>query len=115
MTRAERLARLERLAKLMDAKYGLPGTPFQVGLDSLIGLVPGIGDAVSFLPAAFLVLEGARMGASPWVLFRMILNTLIDTVIGSIPVLGDIFDIFFRSNMRNTALLKKHLAKTSKI
>lgn len=105
------LARLDVLAKLMDSAFVLPGTNVRMGLDGIIGLVPVIGDLLSGLISSYLIWEARRLGASRWVIGRMMANTLIDTTIGAIPVLGDAFDVVFRTNMRNMALLKKHLAR----
>ena len=99
------LARLEALAKLMDGAFVIPGTNIRMGLDGIIGLVPIAGDLVSGLISSYLIWEARQLGASRWVIGRMMANTLIDTTIGAIPVLGDAFDIVFRTNLRNMALL----------
>jgi hypothetical protein len=103
------LVRLEALARLMDSAFVLPGTDIRFGIDSIAGLVPGIGDAISGIVSSYLIWEAKRLGVSKWTLARMAANTLIDTSIGSIPVLGDVFDATFRSNVRNMAILRKHL------
>ena len=105
------LARLEALAKLMDGAFVIPGTNIRMGLDGIIGLVPIAGDLVSGLISSYLIWEARQLGASRWVIGRMMANTLIDTTIGAIPVLGDAFDVVFRTNLRNMALLRKHLAR----
>ncbi len=105
------LARLDALAKLMDGSFTIPGTSIRMGLDGIIGLVPIAGDLVSALISSYIVWEAKQLGASRWVIGRMMTNTLIDTTIGAIPLVGDAFDIVFRTNMRNLALLKKHLAR----
>ncbi len=107
--RAARLARLERLADSLDRAFRVPVLGLRVGWDGLLGLVPGIGDALTFAPAAFIVVEAHRLGARKRVLARMSLNTVVDTVIGGIPLLGDLFDIGFKSNRRNVALLRDEL------
>jgi hypothetical protein len=101
------LARLESLANLMDARFRVLG--LRVGLDSIVGLVPGIGDVATTLPAAWILWRAWRLGASPGALGRMAVNLGIDTGVGAIPILGDIFDVGFRSNKRNVALLRRHL------
>ena len=107
--RARELRKLERLARLMDTQFKVPGTKnIRFGFDGLIGLVPGIGDIISFLISAYLISSAKKNGASGFVVARMVLNTGIDTIIGSIPILGDIFDIVFRSNQRNVRLLQQH-------
>lgn len=105
------LARLDALAKLMDGAFVIPGTNIRMGLDGLIGLIPIAGDLVSGLISSYLIWEARQLGASRWVIGRMMANTLIDTTIGAIPVVGDAFDIVFRTNLRNMALLRKHLAR----
>jgi hypothetical protein len=105
------LARLEALAKLMDGSFTIPGTNIRMGLDGIIGLVPVAGDLVSGIISSYLIWEARQLGASRWVIGRMMANTLLDTTIGAIPVAGDAFDVLFRSNMRNMALLRKHLAR----
>jgi hypothetical protein len=105
------LARLEALAKLMDGAFVIPGTNVRVGLDAIIGLVPIAGDLVSGLISSYLIWEARQVGASRWVVGRMMANMLVDTTIGAIPVLGDAFDVAFRTNMRNMTLLRKHLAR----
>jgi hypothetical protein len=105
------LARLDALAKLFDSAFVIPGTNIRMGLDGIIGLVPIAGDLVSALMSSYLIWEARQLGASRWVIGRMMTNTLIDTTIGAIPLLGDAFDIAFRTNMRNLTLLRKHLAR----
>ena len=99
------------LAKLMDGAFVIPGTNIRMGLDGIIGLVPIAGDLVSGLISSYLIWEARKLGASRWVIGRMMANTLIDTTIGAVPVLGDAFDVAFRANTKNLALLKAHLEK----
>ena len=105
------LKRLESLGKLMDGAFVLPGTNVRFGLDAVIGLVPGVGDMVSGVVSSYLIWEARRLGVSKWVLTRMAANTLLDTTIGAIPLAGDVFDVMFRANMKNMALLRRHLEK----
>ena len=84
------------------------GGGFRIGLDALIGLVPGLGDAVGALISAYIVNEARALGASRSVLLRMLGNVIIETVIGSIPFAGDLFDAAFKANTRNLALLARH-------
>ena len=107
----EALRRLEALAKLMDTAFVVPGTNVRFGLDGVIGLVPGIGDVVSGLVSSYLIWEARRLGVSKWVLGRMMANTLLDTTIGAIPLAGDFFDVMFRANVKNMALLRRHLER----
>ena len=103
------LARLEALARLMDGAFIIPGTNTRFGLDAVIGLIPGIGDAIAGLISSYLIWEARKLGVSRWTLARMAGNTLLDTTIGAIPLAGDIFDVMFRANMKNMALLRRHL------
>ncbi|MEO8650740.1 MAG: DUF4112 domain-containing protein [Hyphomicrobiaceae bacterium] len=105
------LRRLEALAKLMDSAFVVPGTDVRFGLDGVIGLVPGIGDVVAGLVSSYLIWEARRLGVSKWILGRMMANTLLDTTIGAIPLAGDIFDVMFRANIKNMALLRRHLER----
>ena len=107
----DEIRRLEMLANLLDAQFGIPGTRLSFGLDSLVGLIPGIGDAITAVPAAYIIYRAERLGVPAPVLARMIANLLIDTAVGSVPVVGDLFDAAFKANRRNVALLKEHLAK----
>lgn len=102
--------RLERLAGLMDSCIRVPGLGVRLGLDSLLGLIPGLGDAVSLVPAAYIILRAHRLGVPRRTLWRMALNSAVDTVVGAVPLLGDLFDVGFKSNHRNVALVKQHLA-----
>jgi hypothetical protein len=103
----ERLRRLQALAWLLDNSIPLPGG-FRIGVDALLGLIPGIGDAMGALISAYIVNEARSMGASRSVLLRMMGNVLIETAIGSIPFAGDVFDAAFKANARNLALLQAH-------
>lgn len=103
------LRRLDRFAHLLDEAYRVPGTRWRVGLDGIVGLVPGIGDGLTLLLALYPVLEAYRLGARKRVLLRMLANAGLDGTIGAIPVLGDLFDVRFKSNRRNVDLLKRHL------
>jgi hypothetical protein len=105
----EDLARVRSLARALDTAIRVPGTNIRFGLDSIIGLVPGAGDIASSLLSGYIVLASARLGVPPWVVMRMILNLGIDTLVGSVPLLGDLFDVGFRANVRNAALLERHM------
>ena len=105
------VVRLEALAKLMDGVLTIPGTNIRLGLDGLIGIVPVAGDVVSGLISSYLIWEARQLGAPRWLIARMVGNTLLDTTIGAIPVLGDAFDVMFRANMKNMALLRRHMDK----
>ena len=105
------VARLEALAKLMDGVFVLPGTNIRMGLDAIIGLVPVAGDMLAGLISTYLIWEARRLGAPRWLIARMIANTFLDTTLGAVPILGDAFDVMFRANMKNMALLRKHMEK----
>ncbi len=100
-----------RLAQLLDAAFTIPGTNIKVGLDALLGLIPGIGDLTGAALSGAIVVTAARQGASRSVLARMLFNLGVDTVIGAIPILGDLFDLGWRANLRNADLLEAHLAQ----
>lgn len=106
--RERRLARLRRFADLQDSRFSILGIRF--GLDALIGLVPGVGDAASAAMAAWIVAEAGKLGASKALLARMSFNVLLDLLLGAVPLLGDVFDVAFKANRRNVRLLERHLA-----
>lgn len=110
-TEEQALQRLEALAKLMDTAFAIPGTNVRFGLDGVIGLVPGVGDVIAGLVSSYLIWEARRLGVSKWILGRMMANTLLDTTIGAIPLAGDVFDVMFRANVKNMALLRRHLER----
>jgi len=103
-----RLKWVEHIAYLLDEKFRLPGTKFRFGLDPLMNLIPVAGDISGFLVGAALVWVIARHGVSRKVLILMILNIFIDALIGAIPLIGQVFDFYYKSNSRNIKLLKEH-------
>jgi hypothetical protein len=107
--RDEAHRRLRRIARLMDSEFRVPLLGLRFGADAILGLVPGIGDALSGLVGAYLIYEAQRLGIPRSALWRMILNVVFDTAIGAIPVAGDIWDFFFRSNNRNMQILARHI------
>ena len=110
-SRAERLARLEALANLLDTAVLIPGTNVRFGLDALIGLVPVVGDVVSAALSLYLVREARALGAPRHLVLRMLGNVALDGVVGAVPLAGDAFDVLWRANRRNMALLRKWLEK----
>jgi hypothetical protein len=108
---AASVARIEALARIMDSIVEIPGTNVRLGIDALIGLVPIVGDLVSQVISTYIIWEARQLGVSRFTIARMIGNTAIDTVVGLVPFAGDAFDVVFRANMKNLALLKAHLAK----
>ena len=109
--RARSLARLKRLAHLMDTALRIPGTRIRFGADSALGLIPGAGDVIGLGISAFALMEALRLGAPPRLIARMIGNVAIDTGLGAIPVAGDIFDVVFKSNTRNLKLVLDHFER----
>jgi hypothetical protein len=115
--RAERyrtLQRLENLSRLLDIAYRVPGTNIRFGVDALLGLLPGVGDVASGALSSYLIYEAYRLGAPKRALALMIGNVAFDTVVGSVPLVGDVFDVFWRANIRNMQILRSHLASPGK-
>jgi hypothetical protein len=111
LTREQRLARFETLAKLLDVAFLLPGTKIRYGVDGIIRLIPVVGDLLATAFALWLVREARALGA-PWhVTMRMLGNVAVDGVVGMVPLAGDAFDVLFRANMRNVRLLRRWLDK----
>jgi len=106
---AHRLDRLERLADRLDTAIRIPVVGVRLGYDSIVGLIPGVGDVLTLLPTGYIIYESHRMGASRPVIAKMSVNAAIDAAIGSIPILGDLFDVAFKANKRNVAILRQHL------
>lgn len=100
-----RMACLRRVGWLLDNSIPIPGTRFRLGIDQIIGLVPGIGDLVGGVLSLYIIVEAWRLGVPRGLLARMGWNVAIDTLVGEIPLLGDLFDIGFKANIRNLALL----------
>jgi hypothetical protein len=105
------LARARALTNLLDNAVRVPGTGFRVGLDPVLGLVPGLGDVAGAALSGYVVLLASRLGAPTTVIVRMLGNVVIDTVGGTFPVIGDLFDAGWKSNSRNLALLERHLGQ----
>jgi hypothetical protein len=103
------MRRLNKFAELLDDRYRIPGTNYRVGIDGLIGMVPGIGDTASALLASYVVFEAYRLKVPPSLLVRMAGNIGMDWAIGSIPIAGDLFDFAFKANRKNVRLLLEHL------
>ncbi|MEL6502217.1 MAG: DUF4112 domain-containing protein [Cyanobacteria bacterium J06635_13] len=104
-----KLGRLRRLSKLLDNAISIPGTKISFGLDPLIGLLPGGGDTLTGGIAAYIVVEAARMGIPRDILWKMVGNILIDSFAGTVPVVGDLFDLGWKANVKNIELLEQHL------
>jgi hypothetical protein len=108
-SRRERVARLDALARLLDTAFILPGTNIRFGIDALIGLVPGIGDAITTAMSLWIVHEAHQLGVPKHVIARMLGNVALDSVVGAVPLIGDAFDVMWRSNRRNMGLLQDWL------
>jgi hypothetical protein len=102
---ARTLARLQRIAKVMDTAWRIPFTPIRFGADSVLGLIPGAGDLLGLGISGYTLILAHRLGASAPLLAKMAANAAVDFGLGSVPLVGDIFDLFFKSNVRNLKLL----------
>jgi hypothetical protein len=107
------LRRLQTVANLLDSAFVIPGTKQRVGIDAVIGLVPGLGDVATTLLSSYIIWEARNLGISKLALTRMLANLGIHAAVGSIPILGDLFDAFFRVNQRNMRILRSQLARKS--
>jgi hypothetical protein len=105
------LARARALTRLLDSAARVPGTSMRFGLDPVLGLVPGLGDVAGAALSGYVVLLASRLGAPTTVIVRMLGNVVIDTVGGTVPVIGDLFDAGWKANTRNLTLLERHLGR----
>jgi hypothetical protein len=106
----QRLEKLRSLQWLLDNAYRVPGTDIRFGWDALVGLIPGAGDIVTALFSGAIIMQAHRMRVPRVIQLRMVLNVLIDVVVGIVPLFGDVADVFWKSNSRNFALLERHAA-----
>jgi hypothetical protein len=111
MSHEERLEQVRWHAGLMDDRYVVPGTRVRFGWDSILGLFPGLGDALISIISLLIVHHAWQTGASPFTLARMIGNVAADFLLGSVPFVGDLFDVAFKANRRNARLLEQHLKR----
>lgn len=102
-------ARVEVLEKLLERSITIPGINYKIGLDAVLGLVPVGGDILAGIMSAYIIWEARNLGMSRWHIARMAGNTLFDTALGFVPLLGDAMDVLFRSNTRNLRIIKAHL------
>jgi hypothetical protein len=100
-----------RLANLLDTRFTIPGTRIRFGLDPLLGLVPGFGDTISLILSLVIVAEARDRGVGMAVIARMIFNCALDWLVGLVPVVGDVFDLFYKANVRNLRLLERELRR----
>lgn len=109
--RLRRLKRISRIARLMDTAVRIPGTGIRFGADSVLGLVPGIGDAAGGLVGLYIINEARRLGLPAHKLLKMAGNVGLDALVGSVPVLGDVFDVYFKSHRRNAQMILDHFGE----
>ncbi len=111
-SRAAALDRLDMLATVFDTAVLIPGTNIRFGAEAVLRLIPGIGDAMASALSFYLLYEASRLGVPKWLMLRMALNAILEGAIGIVPVAGDAFDIYFRANRRNVALLRKYFGRS---
>jgi hypothetical protein len=105
-----RLSRVRWLSHLLDERFRIPGTRYRIGLDGLLGVLPGVGDTIGTLLSAYILFEAIQLGVPRATLLRMVGNIALDTLVGAIPVVGDVFDVAWKANKKNVALLNAYLA-----
>ena len=110
---SRRLARLRRVAWLMDGAFRIPGSKFRIGLNSLLGLPPVAGDVVMGAISLYIVYEGHRLGLSKAAVARMVANVAVETAAGAVPIVGDLFDVAFKANLRNIAIIDDYIKRHS--
>lgn len=111
MNKDDLLSELDQIASWMDARFIVPGTSIRFGLDSVIGLIPGIGDTIGLGISGYIFHRAVQHGVPHHIKLNMLFNIFIDWLIGLIPLLGDLFDVKWKANTKNVALLRKHLEK----
>ena len=111
-SRGEAVRRMEMVAKLLDNAFVIPGTNQRVGIDAIIGLIPGFGDVATTILSSYVIWEARNLGVSRFATFRMLSNLAIHASVGAIPIAGDVFDAFFRVNQRNMRIVRAHLENT---
>jgi hypothetical protein len=108
--RSATLNRVRILSFILDEYFRIPGTKYRIGLDGVLGLLPGIGDTLGMLLSAYILFEATRLGVPRPTRLRMAANIALDTLVGAIPLLGDVFDVAWKANKKNIALLNAYLA-----
>jgi len=111
----KQIAELDRLARLLDSQWRIPGTSIRLGADAVAGLIPGVGDVGAGLVSAYLIYRASQFGVPKSVLAVMVGNVVLDTVVGAIPLAGSIFDLFYKANNRNIRHLRRHLEQKGSI
>ena len=113
LQKLKNLKRIRRIATLLDSAIGIPGTKFRIGLDPILGLIPGGGDLITAGISAYMIFLAARFGLEKEEIGKMIGNVALETFLGTVPLFGDIFDAYFKANIRNLEILEKHLEKST--
>lgn len=108
-SKALTLERLRSLSHLLDNAFVIPGTNYRIGIDPILGLIPGGGDTLTAAFSAYIIWEAARLGAPKAMLVRMFFNVIFDALLGIVPVFGDLFDLAWKANVKNLALLETHM------
>ncbi len=109
---SQKINRLRRLSQILDNAISIPGTQYSLGLDPILGLIPGGGDTIAGALGAYIIIEAARMGIPREIIWKMVGNILFDSVAGTVPVVGDLFDVAWKANIRNMTLLEDHFSVT---
>jgi len=112
-TDVARARRVRALAQLLDNAIPIPGTNWRFGFDAIVGLIPVVGDMIGGALSGYIIVEAARADVPTLTLARMLMNVGIDTLVGAVPALGDVFDAAWKANIKNVALLERHLAATA--
>ncbi len=113
-SREASLRRMQAVANLLDTAFVIPGTKQRVGIDAIIGLVPGLGDILTTILSSYIIWEARNLGVSRFALTRMLANLGIHAAIGSLPLVGDVFDAFFRVNQRNMRIVRAQMERRSR-
>lgn len=111
---ADRLWLAKFLAELLDRCFTIPGTSIRIGLDPIISVIPGVGDLIANLTGSLILIIAAQLGVPKIVLVRMGANVAVNTILGAIPIFGDVISIWYRSNVKNVELIERYLARPSK-
>lgn len=111
----DKLRRIRKIAKLLDTAIGIPGTKFRIGLDPILGLIPGGGDLVGAAISAYMIYLATSFGLEKSKVNQMIKNIALETTVGFVPIVGDLFDVYFKANIRNLDILEQHLAQTDEL
>ena len=111
----DKLRRIRKIAKLLDTAIGIPGTKFRIGLDPILGLIPGGGDLVGAAISAYMIYLATSFGLEKSKINQMIKNIALETTVGFVPIVGDLFDVYFKANIRNLDILEQHLAQTDEL